>query len=121
MVERLPLHVGYFSPNKFLVSEVNLEPQCYFWDGRYRPETPLPFILYAQFDGFVEAYIATPTIGAPLYFHWPSERSEQLFGLCADMIAASCPEDGYAHREFLLEVAFGHCEYGDESDDDDAN
>lgn len=102
----LPMQVGILAPDKFLIWEAPPELKAYLWDHMALPEKSLSFVLFAQFKGFAEAYIATPTIGAPVHFQCPSENSEQLLGLCTEVIVANDLNIGNKLREFLLETAF---------------
>lgn len=110
----LPMQVGILAPDKFLIWEASPKLKAFLWDHVTLPEKALSFVLFAQFEGFSEAYIATPAIGAPIHFHWPSEKSEQLFGLCCEVIVANDPALGKQLRRFLLDVSSDICNVEDE-------
>lgn len=101
-----PMQVGILAPDKFLIWEATPELKAYLWDHVAIPEKSLYFVLFAQFKGFAETYIATPTIGAPVHFQCTSEKSERLLGLCIEIIAANDLNIGNKLRKFFLETAF---------------
>lgn len=105
----LPMQVGILAPDKFLFWETVPELKAYLWDQMSMPAKPLYFVLFACFEGHAEAYMATPSIGAPIHFHWPSEKSEQLLGLCCEVIGANDPALGKQLRGFLLDVSSDIC------------
>lgn len=98
----LPANVGILSPEKLLM--LGPDEKAYFWDQKCLPEKPLHFVLFAEFNDFAEAYIATPAIGTPIHLRWPDEKSRQLRGLCCSLIALTTPEIKGQLGAFLLEV-----------------
>ena len=109
--------IAYLNPDEFLAFEWEPEPAGYLWSSSEEPGEALTFVLFARFSGYAEAYIATPTIDAPLHFLWDEEQADSLSGLCLDLITANVPELADDLRRFLMSQDDRPC--ADEDDDDD--
>ena len=102
----LPMQVGFLSDDKILLVEDTPEFRAHYCDQDIQTEDDLYFVLFAYFKDYADAYIVTPTIGAPVHLRWPPEKGYKLFGLCSEIITANDPVIGQLLYEFLLKAAY---------------
>ena len=61
-------------------------------------------VLFALFEGCLEAYIASPATDGVIHFKWAEETCRVLFGLCEEVVESVSPSVSEQFRMFLTEL-----------------
>ena len=62
------------------------------------------FVLFALFEGSLEAYIASPATDGVIHFKWAEETRRVLFGFCEEVAEFASPSVSEQFRMFLSKI-----------------
>ncbi len=103
----VPMQLGILNPDKILLALRDIDPKTTHPDDFY------PFVLFAMFEGFVDAYIVTSdTNGKKQQHHymWPEEKGDELLALCFAALADQAPDIAEPFLNFMLAIGGATCE-----------